>query len=1023
VLLVAVSAAILGYAAWRSLVAPGKPDYRADLTWQARWIRASDGERSQAYFRGKLVLVDRPLHAWVAVMAPDEYEFRVNGAIVGRATYRSGYAQQVFDIAPFLRAGTNVLAVHNQISTFPQQARIVVEGQYQDRSGRVFDIRSDARWRGAGQDASLVTDGAVARSIRWFDAAYDDGNWPAAVESDVPRETLTQRLAHPPALITRPLPDQWAWAEGHEAREAHFRLVVNLDGRPRDAWLRVGARRHHRLLVNGRVLAIEEQTLGTGKAARGNLLFLYDLTPFLHAGKNVLAIHASNEMVDRGLVVDGFVEGTDGRRTWLSPSDWKVSRLAEASWTSPAFDDAAWGYASPIRATGKGERASFDRTVADVPLPLALQLDRAATAALVVAGSIIAAVLLWLGVARVLADMTGLALAGVRGGLATVFVAPALLVALAHVVGFDSRLPTSFAHDPRVLGSGLALLLALGLVPLAVAALRGGGQAPGPAPSTRPWRRLGAWPQWLFVAALTAVGLALRLSDMAFEPLHHDEAQQLLWIQGILERGYPSVVLDGRVRTVFTSELAQYVKTPIVWLFGPNEFGMRLCEVLFGALTIPLLYRVGRAVYDARVGALAAIVYTLLPSAIGMTHHGRYPSPLQFTALLTVGLLFEAVRGGTLRPGRYWGAVAAFVATYLTWEGSAFFLPSLALGAVVLTRPRLGWLRSGHVWLGIAVIGFVAVTQFSLRVESQQEWQVFGSSIYDVSLAPMWRYPFYDPTGYLTKFFFLENHWLLTLLLVAGMPWWWRRSRSGRVLAFLGTILLVDLLLMTHLLEIVEWRYVYYLLPLPILSAAVGLVVFLDRLLSLSAGLGAPGRALRGIAAATVAVLVVMVPVLSTSYLVKLHDAPWSYGAQYTRLGARYNAAMAGPAAYLREHRRPGDLVVAVSPQVLHHYGVHADYHVQTRLRLPLFLALDGAVPMNRHTGVPTLLSEAELRDAYARGSRVWVVSFDSRWPNPELGVLLEQDARVAYEDWQATVFLMGKPVAALSVTTAQADR
>jgi hypothetical protein len=72
---------------------------------------------------------------------------------------------------------------------------------------------------------------------------------------------------------------------------------------------------------------------------------------------------------------------------------------------------------------------------------------------------------------------------------------------------------------------------------------------------------------------------------------------------------------------------------------------------------------------------------------------------------------------------------------------------------------------------------------------------------------------------------------------------------------------------------------------------------------------------------------------------------------------------------------------------------------------------------------VPTLLSEAELRDAYARGSRVWVVSFDSRWPNPELGVLLEQDARVAYEDWQATVFLMGKPVAALSVTTAQADR
>ena len=1023
-LLVTACAIVLGFAAWRGFDTPGKPDYRADLPWQARWVSASDAERTQAYFRGKLFLVERPAHAWVAVMAPDEYELRVNGHIVGTPVYRSGYAQQVFEITPYLVAGTNVLAVRNTISTFPQRARIVVQGQYQDRAGRTVDLESNARWKAVGQDMSLVSEDNAVRSVKWFDADYDDGNWPPAVVGDVPAERPIQRFDFPTELITRMVPYEWIWAPDPDAREAYFRLTLDLDERPRDAWLRLGVKRHHRLLVNGRVVAIEEKTLGTVKAAKGNLLNLYDLTPWLRAGRNVVAVHASNDMVDRGLMVDGFVQATDGTRRWFSLSDWKVSPTLGPDWTSPAYDDGAWTYASPTRPTLTREQEFLDRTVVDVPLALSLQLERAAHVALFVGGAIGAAVLLWLALARVLSIWTGVAARALRGGVATIFLAPALLLGAAYVVGFDGRFPASFAHDSRLVLGGIGLLIGLGLVLLYDGARAAGRDVGGTAAARRWWRLVGAWPTWAFLAALTLVGLILRVHNLTFEPIHHDEGQQLLWIQGLLERGYPSVVLEGRAKAIFTSELAIYLKTPFVWLLGPTELGSRLCELIFGVLTIPLVYRVGRMLYDARVGTLAAIVYTFLPSAIGMTHHGRYPSPQQFFALLTVALLFQAVRGGTLRPRPYWGAVAAFIATYLTWEGAAFFFPALTLGVVALTRPRFSWLRSGHMWGGVGVIACVAITQFSLRLANQQEWQIYGSSIYDVTLAPMWRYPFYAPGDYLTKFFFLENHGLLTLLFLAGIPLWWRRSRSGRVLAFLGTTVVVTVLLMVHLLEVAEWRYVYYLLPLTIISATLVLVVFFERLGSLCARLGASGRALRGVAGATAVVVAVLVPVLSTSYVVQLYDLPWAYGAQYTRLGARNNAGLSGPAAFLRENKRPGDLVVAVSPEVLEHYGVHADYYVETRLRLPLLLSTEATGPMNRHTGVPTLLSPADLREAYGRGARIWVVSFGSRWPNPELGPALEQSARVAYEDWQTTVFLMGKPVTPLSpgVTAARAE-
>jgi hypothetical protein len=1009
-LVIVACAALIGYTSWQAFWATGA-DYRPMLPWQARWITAASPETAQAFFRKTLHLTATPAHAWLAVKAPDEYTLFVNARAVETRTYRSGYAQNVIDLTPFLRIGPNTIAIVNRINTFPQRPRVAVQGQYVERSGRVMEFRSDASWRVALRDETLVSQDGAVEPTPWFHPRFDDGRWAGAVEGALPNERETEPVAFPPSLITRPLPEHWMWAGGENVREAYLRLPLELAERPRVAWMRLAAHRHYRLMVNGVPVAIVEDAIGT-TPAEPRPVALHDIAPFLQRGHNVVAIQASSESSDRGILADGFVIDPSGQLVWFSASsEWRASAHAESGWARVGFDDTRWGAVSLVRPLLPADRP-----------PLADEISEPVTSPSPVAPfrvlliSLAACLALWVSLGWIVGGLTGIAATTAMRQVVSVYVPPAIVLGVGHLLAFDPRLALRLnAYEPLLLWIGVSLLLLLATLTVVFAGFTrvGAPARTALAAARRAVPRLaGVGLDTWAVFGLVAVGLVMRLKDLVTEPLHHDEAHELNLIEGVLERGYPSLVIEGRVKQVFTSELVFYLKAPFIWLFGPGELGMRLPEALLGALTIYLVYRAGKALHGARTGLLAAAVYAVLPSAIGMTHHGRYPTYTQFFALLTLVLAFCAVRGGRLRPRLYGLAVGAFLATYLSWEGAALFLPALSAGLLVLTRPHFGWLKRGVVWAGVGVVAAVVITQFSLRIISQADWPTYGSAINDISLTPLWRYPFYDPWAYVPNFLLIENNLLLSIATVLGVPLWFSRSRTGRTLAFLGVTLVVVLVLATNFLEVANWRYVYYVLPLLILSASMGLVVAFDRLKAASARATAVGRWLRGTTAVTAMAAALALVVLSTTLVVKLYDLPYAYAAQYTRLGARYNSDLAGVAAYLRENRRPGDLVVAVSPQVLARYQVDPEYYVQTQLRLPLLVGSggsDGSVgPVSRKTGAATLMDPAELRETFARGGRVWLVSFTATRPNPEITTLLTASAPVAYQSWQAEVRLLG---------------
>ncbi|WP_421794986.1 alpha-L-rhamnosidase N-terminal domain-containing protein [Haliscomenobacter sp.] len=86
-------------------------------SWKARWITHPDlsgGEHAVVLFRKKFSLIDRPQQFIISVSADNHYQLYVNGKKVGFGPQLSDirhWRYETIDIAPYLQAGENVLAV------------------------------------------------------------------------------------------------------------------------------------------------------------------------------------------------------------------------------------------------------------------------------------------------------------------------------------------------------------------------------------------------------------------------------------------------------------------------------------------------------------------------------------------------------------------------------------------------------------------------------------------------------------------------------------------------------------------------------------------------------------------------------------------------------------------------------------------------------------------------------------------------------------------------------------------------
>ena len=204
----------------------------------------------------------------------------------------------------------------------------------------------------------------------------------------------------------------------------------------------------------------------------------------------------------------------------------------------------------------------------------------------------------------------------------------------------------------------------------------------------------------VLLLALVFLALGLRLYRLDNQSLWYDE-------------GF-SVYLAGMGLEQITARTAADIQPPLYYyllhgwilLFGDSEWALRALSVLFGVLTVPLLYGVARLLFRSRAaGLLAALLIAVSPLHVWYGQEARMYTLLTFLCLLssyTLLLAIDARRTWTM--ALLWVAYSATTVAALYTHYFAIFVLAfqvvylLAILAVQGFRPLrllLGSLASG----------------------------------------------------------------------------------------------------------------------------------------------------------------------------------------------------------------------------------------------------------------------------------------------------------------------------------------
>ncbi len=478
---------------------------------------------------------------------------------------------------------------------------------------------------------------------------------------------------------------------------------------------------------------------------------------------------------------------------------------------------------------------------------------------------------------------------------------------------------------------------------------------------------LGAWsgqPQW---RRMVQQGLLLLILSLAWLLRISYLTRQSIWYDEGLSIYYARSSLVEMLHGVSQSDHPPLHPLLLhVWMrfCGDSEFAVRLLSVWWNVLGIALLFRLGRRLFDWRVGASSALLLALSPMAVWFSQETR-----GYTLALTLiigaadaacslfprlpGLPGQAdERGGGWAAWMYvgWAAAAMYAHFY-----SGFVLLGLNLAAgvwwLVWRGPR--WRRQLIRWLAAQVgvlllfgpwLPFV-VTQLNHNAtywHGAVNWKeiVFQTlSAFSVGQALQGRWA-WGATWSMTG---------LALLGLASLVW---RPRDRLIAAFLGLWLTVPTAIMIGLgLFIAKFspRYLLNVLPAFLLLALAGagwLVRLIRRHASSWWGWGAW------------AMLLVAVALLAGATVRSLTN--------YYLDGQSFRPDMRSVVRYIEANAGDRDVVVLVGGYIYPAFTYYA------RRPLPVIPLPDALLPMTHQPVEPAMLGR--LNQAIVGKERLWLV-------------------------------------------------
>jgi hypothetical protein len=516
---------------------------------------------------------------------------------------------------------------------------------------------------------------------------------------------------------------------------------------------------------------------------------------------------------------------------------------------------------------------------------------------------------------------------------------------------------------------------------------------------------------YLLLAIIMGLGFGLRCHDLGFMSFDHDEMGIISKSYGIYKLGFPHLVFAGTIRPATTYEAVPYPLALSGLIFGHSEWSMRLPACIMGTLCIGLIALMGRRLFDWRIGLIAGLVYACIPLDIRWAHNAFYPQQCQFTALLTFWFFYEAINVRPLHNKYLTAAAVGFCATYLSWEGSAFVLPALFVGLLVVRWGEWWWLKEFHLYRCLFFVAAVVIAQYCLRIIASYPYLTLGSGLSNLAGPSLFFLtPAYQPLYYVEKLWLAENHVFFTVMVLIGILFCWGNRGFRYLIALLVTLTICH----TNFLAALSPRYCYYFQPLLVLAGIAAAVLLYDRLISFARQEGDSAMA-RRFAHATGLGVMALLFLQSNEWFLKEYtlSARGDEPGMMTRMNT-YRYDYRGAAQFVKNHLQPGDLVLPGIPHVIQYYsGRPGDYFLNTLIASKVGYNQTLAEPRfsDKFSGLPTILNLTELQEVTHRGRRTWLIfapySAFTKLQSPDVLEYLDKNSKIVFESYRVKVMLV----------------
>lgn len=326
----------------------------------------------------------------------------------------------------------------------------------------------------------------------------------------------------------------------------------------------------------------------------------------------------------------------------------------------------------------------------------------------------------------------------------------------------------------------------------------------------------------LVLAVLILAGLALRLA-----------VPRGIWLDEAISIHQARLSLHDLFLNLYNGDRQPPLYHLTLWLtiraFGHGEFAVRLPSLIAGTLVIPVLYELGRELYDRRTGLIAASFAAVSPVLIWYAQEVRMYEFVALFGLLALLTQLRVIRNGTMLN---WAAYILATAALLWSHYFGLLLigvQQLAFVAVLVHRKRNGQ-PVKPLALGFAYSAAVLVMQLvPLLVFAHHQYQVTSGaagspsgtydllSFYAVLANMAWALWGYQPDATTVLLAAMWPLFLLGSLVLLG------RSGSRQTMSLAAAaIALVVLLIVVSAFDrsLFELRNFLILVPLVLLLVA-----------------------------------------------------------------------------------------------------------------------------------------------------------------------------------------------------------